>query len=343
MNGKTAEHLFFFVLLGAALYLMWQIIQPFVAPLVLAAIIATVSYPLYVQVLRTVRNLRGVAAFVTVVLIVLTIFLPLSALGYVLFLQAREFYEAASASSGAGIGEAVHNLERALQSYVPSFSLDIAGYARQGAQWLTSHIGDIFAQTATTIFMLFVMLIALFYMLKDGSWFVKKLIALSPLPDSQDEEIMRRLSLAVRSVVLGTLVVALIQGVLTAFGFMLLGIPQPVLWGSVAALGALIPGVGTSFVFIGAIIYALLGGAYMVAIGLLVWGMLAVGLIDNLLGPYLMGRGTELHPLMVLLSVLGGIAFFGPVGFLIGPVALSFFTVLLELYSLHVKHEHHAR
>jgi predicted PurR-regulated permease PerM len=192
------------------------------------------------------------------------------------------------------------------------------------------------------------MLIALYYMFKDGPEFVRKIVRLSPLPDAQDEHILTKLSLSIRSVVLGTLTVALIQGILTAFGFALFGISQPVLWGSVAAIGALIPGVGTSFVFAGVVLVSLLGGNYGVALGLAIWGMFAVGLVDNLLGPYLMSRGAKLHPFAVLLAVLGGVVLFGPVGFLVGPVALSFFMVLLELYSLHVvarerkQHESHA-
>lgn len=337
MKGTTIEHAFFFILLGSAVYLMFVIIAPFLTPLLLAAIIATVAHPLYARMVRLMPRLRGLASLLTVLLIALTIFVPLFILSFVLFTQARDFYEIASVNGGLGIERSITNLEHTIQLYAPSVTLDVSSYMRAGAEWLTSHMGTIFAHTASTVFMLFVMFIALFYMLKDGKWFVERLVRISPLPDAQDAQIMQRLSLAVRSVVLGTLTVALIQGILTSIGFFLFGIPQPVLWGSVAALGALIPGVGTSFVFIGAIIFALLGDMYVTAIGLLLWGVLAVGLIDNLLGPYLMGRGTELHPFMVLLSVLGGVMFLGPVGFLIGPVVLAFFSVLLELYTLHVK------
>lgn len=345
MERKTAEHLFFFALLGIAVYLVAQIISPFITPLALAAIIATVSYPLYLRVIRFVPGRqRGVAALLTLVIMGATIFVPLFFLSYILFLQAREFYETASGIGGFGIEQSLVGIESLLGRFVPGFSIDIAAYAQMGARWITDHIGDIFAHTASTIFSTLITAIALFYMLKDGRWFFERLIKLSPLPDTQDLQITQRLSQAIRSVVLGTLAVALIQGVLTSIGFFIFGVPQPVLWGSVAAIGALIPGVGTSFVFIGAIIFAVLGHAYVTAIGLAIWGLFAVGLIDNLLGPYLMGRGIALHPLLVLLSVLGGLSFFGPVGFLIGPVALSFFTVLLELYAFHVKQgKEHAR
>src|SRR5690606_28175750 len=97
-------------------------------------------------------------------------------------------------------------------------------------------------------------------------------------------------------------------------------------------------GVGTTVVFVPATLYLLFTGSYLMAGGIAVWGVLAVGLIDNLLGPYLMGRGNiKLHPFIILLSVLGGIALFGPIWFILGPVVMSLFSVLLELYADYVR------
>jgi len=336
MKERLIEHVFFFAIFGIVGYIVWQIIAPFIGTLALAAIIATVCYPGYMRVVKTIpRHNRTAGAFVSVFLIAGTIFTPLLLLSYVLFVEARTFYETLSGGAQS-LAPQIATLEQNIESLFPGFSVDITGYAQAGAGWLASHMGAIFAGTASTILALFIMLIALYYMLKDGPEFVRKIVRLSPLPDAQDEHILSKLSLSIRSVVLGTLSVALIQGILTAFGFTIFGISQPVLWGSVAAIGALIPGVGTSLVFVGAILVSVLSGAYGAAIGLAIWGMFAVGLVDNLLGPYLMSRGAKLHPFAVLLSVLGGVVLFGPVGFLVGPVALSFFMVLVELYSLHV-------
>jgi predicted PurR-regulated permease PerM len=118
--------------------------------------------------------------------------------------------------------------------------------------------------------------------------------------------------------------------------FELFGFDRAVLWGSIAAFGALIPGVGTSIVFIPTVIYLILSGSYFLAGGMALWGMLAVGFIDNLLGPYLIGRKSNLHPFFILISVLGGISLLGPIGFILGPVSMSLFVVLMELYGLHV-------
>jgi predicted PurR-regulated permease PerM len=105
----------------------------------------------------------------------------------------------------------------------------------------------------------------------------------------------------------------------------------------VAAIAALVPGVGTALVIFPAVIYVFWAGDLFRAVGLAVWGMLAVGLIDNFLGPKLIGNGIKMHSLLVLFSVLGGISFFGPVGLLLGPLALSLFFVLLDIYFLMIK------
>ena len=127
--------------------------------------------------------------------------------------------------------------------------------------------------------------------------------------------------------------IALIQGVLTAIGFSIFGIPHSILWGTVTIVVALIPGIGTALVLLPGIIYLFAIGETGSGIGLLVWGVLAVGLIDNLLGPKLVGRNLQLHPLLVLLSVLGGIAFFGPVGIFLGPICVSLLFALINVYS----------
>lgn len=340
MKERFVENIFFFGLFGFVGYLIWQIVAPFFAALALAAIIAVVWYPIYRKITNFLpRKNKTVGALVSVILIALTIFAPLFILGYLLFLQIAAFYATTAAGGTSEITDSIHSFQSLVSHYFPSLSFDLTNYVNEAAGWLVGHTGDIFASTASTVFLLFIMLIALYYLLKDGAACVAEAVRLSPLPDTQDAYILKKLSISIRSVVLGTLSVALIQGILTSIGFFVFGMSDPVLWGGVAAIGALIPGVGTSVVFIIAVIFLIMSQSYGVAVGLAIWGIFAVGLIDNFLGPYLMSRGAELHPFLVLLSVLGGVALLGPVGLLLGPVTLSFFTVLLELYTTYVRGE----
>lgn len=334
---RIVEYIFFFGILGATAYLMWQIVAPFFAALAIAGVVATVSYPLYRRVLaRMPRHNRALASITTTVLIVVLVLTPLSLLAYLVFAEALSLYSSLNHSGGFSVNDSVAHVEELIQRVAPTFSIDISSYLRQAAGWVADHVGTIFAGTASTVFMIFLSIIGIFYFFRDGERFLRTLVTLSPLPDDEDTHILARLAQSVRSVVLGTLSVALIQGTLTALGFWLFGIGQPVLWGAIAAIGALVPGIGTSIVFIPAVAILIFSGSYGAAAGLATWGVLAVGFIDNLLGPYLMSRGVRLHPFMVLLAVLGGIVVFGPIGFVLGPVALSLFIVLLDLYRVHM-------
>jgi predicted PurR-regulated permease PerM len=129
----------------------------------------------------------------------------------------------------------------------------------------------------------------------------------------------------------------MIQGILSAVGLWFFGFDRAILWGTIASVGALVPGVGTSIVFVPAIIYLIVTGQHLIAGGVALWALFAVGIIDNVLGPYVMSRGNPLHPFIILLSVLGGIALMGPIGFILGPVIATLFTVLVELYSQYMR------
>lgn len=337
IQGRVVEYVFFFGLLGVVAYLVWELLSPFVSALALAAIVATICYPIHERVLRyTPKRNSTLAAFVTTLFVVLVVIIPITLLGWFVFSEATSIYRLFSSSSSFSLAQTVNDLEALIQTLAPAFTFDITGYIQQGAEFITSNISTIFTSTASTVFLFFIALLATFYFFRDGKAFTKYLIDVSPLPESEETFILERLARSVRSVTLGIVLVALIQGTLTAIGLALFGFERAVLWGAVAAFGALIPGIGTSIVFIPAVVYLVVTGSYFLAVGVAIWATFAVGLIDNILGPYLMSRGVTIHPFMVLLAVLGGIAFFGPIGFVLGPVIVSLFMVLLELYGTHV-------
>jgi len=337
MKAKVIENVFFFGLLGLSAYFVWLVMFPFVSALALSIIIAAVCFPLYDRI-RSIfpKGYDAFASLLSTVAVFLIVIIPIAILGYFLFVEATSFYTSLKGGTTFTNNEPVVFLEQLVQKIVPDFNLNVASYAQSGAAWIVSSIGVLFASTASTILLLFVAFIGLYYLFKDGRPLARELIHLSPLPDSADMKILDRLTQSVRSVVLGKLTVSIIQGILVAIGFAVCGIPQSILWGCIAAVAALIPAIGTSLVIIPAVVILYFSGSVFYAIGLLLWGVGIVGVIDNLLGPYLMKRGTELHPFLVLISALGGISYFGPLGFILGPVIMSFFTALLEIYRTYI-------
>jgi predicted PurR-regulated permease PerM len=336
LMNRIVEYVFFFGFMAIVGYLVWEMVTPFVSALALAAIIVTICYPLHVRIIKkTPWKNETLAALITTVLVLLIVIIPLFLIASALVNEAVSVYKIVNAEQ-IGFEDSLNSIEIMIQGYLPGFELNATEYLKQAASWLALNLGAIFAGTASTIFLFFISIIGSFYLFRDGQSFIKSLVRISPLPDSQDEVIMKRLARAVRSVATGTVLIALIQGTLTGLGMWIFGFERAILWGVIAAFGALIPSVGTTIVFVPAVVYLLFNGDFVPAIGLLIWGVLAVGLIDNLLGPYLMSRGNTLHPFLILLAVLGGISVFGPIGFIVGPVIVSLFMVLLELYSIHI-------
>jgi predicted PurR-regulated permease PerM len=336
VNSQKPQFYFLLILLAIALILSFLILRPFLFAFTLAIVFAVLFQPLYRKILKYTFKFEALASFITIIIIVILIFTPLMFLGFQILKEAKNLYVTLAADVGKdtilrSLNGLANNFHQRFPN-LPEFSIDFELYFRQGLSWILNHLGAVFSNFASMIATAFLFFISLFYLLKDGVKLRKKIIHLSPLNDADDEMIIRKLEQAMSSVIKGNFVIALIQGTLTAIGFAIFGVPNFILWGTAAAVTSLIPTLGTSLVFVPAIILLFIGGQYFSAGGLLIWDMLAVGLIDNLLGPKLIGRGTELHPLLILLSVLGGVLYFGPIGLLLGPIILSLLFALLDIY-----------
>lgn len=335
MSYQKSELYFLVTLLVGMSIVTFFIFEPFLYALILAVIFATVFAPVHKRILSGLREKRGLAALVTTAFVLIVIVVPVTFLSTQIFQEATSLYSSLSDNGGtAGLLRITEDAVRDIG--IPFFSvgsLDLGQYFEQGLSFLIEHLGTIFSNVAKILVGIIVLFIALYYLFKDGHELRKSVITLSPLSDVYDETIFRKLELAINSVVRGSISVALVQGVLTAIGLAIFGVPNPVLWGSVATVTALIPGVGTSLVLIPSILFLFFTGAEGAAVGLLIWGIVAVGLVDNVLGPKIVGKGAKLHPFLILLSILGGIGLFGPIGFLFGPLALALLFAFLEIYS----------
>jgi len=335
--NRIVEYVFFFVLLIGAGFMVWQVLSPFISALALSLIIVTICYPLYERILSLVyKQSRTIAASLSTLIVIFLVVLPLLFITSIFAKELASFYQTLNAGQELSIDSYLLSAERTIQVYIPGFEINVTDQLKQGAEWFVGNIGAIFAGTVSTIFVLFISIIGSFYFFKDGREFLKILIKISPLPDRDDEIILSRLALAVRSVATGVLLVSLIQGTLAALGFTIFGIETAVLWGAVGAILAMIPGFGTLAIMIPGVIFLFFTGSPVAAAGLLVWTITTVIVIDNIVGPQLMSRGNNLHPFLILISVLGGISAFGPMGFIVGPVIVTLFLVLLEIYNQYI-------
>lgn len=335
MDKKHQSHYFLFIALSVSIVVVYFIIKPFLGPLILAAVFAFLFQPIYKKFLNYLKKRESVAAFSTTIVAIFLILLPISILGTQIFKESSQLYQTLTSENNNFVSsmEEILNRTRTVFPIPADFKLDFGQYAKQGLEVLIQNFGAVFSSFAKIIINAFVFLTAFYFFIKDGNRLKNYFVDLSPLDDTDDEFIVSRLKSAVSAAMKGNLAIGIIQGALTGIGFAIFGVPNPVLWGGVAAIAAFLPGIGTSLVIIPAIIFLFLTGNTFGGVGLLVWGVTAVGLVDNFLGPKLVGRGMQLHPLAVFIAVLGGLVFFGPLGFLLGPLAMSVCLALFDIYS----------
>jgi predicted PurR-regulated permease PerM len=256
---------------------------------------------------------------------------PLFGIGTIVFNQSQGIYH--EIISGDKVVPLINKVNDYVNNWLPDgFSFDFNQKLSDFFSFISDNVARIFSTTLATIFSFLLMLLTIFYFLKDGQEWKKSLITLSPMPDADDRRIIARLKETINSVMKGYLLIALLQGILMGVGLFIFGVPNPALWGVVAAITSLIPTAGTALVSVPAIIFLFITGHIPQAIGMLAWAALFVGLIDNLLSPMLISKRIKIPEFIILFSVLGGIVLLGPVGILIGPLSVSLLYTLVSMY-----------
>lgn len=330
MQTKVMEKYFFFGLLLATFGFTFFIFRPFWAVLVLGMCFSIVLQPVH-DFLRKYKFPNWLASLTTVLFFILVVCGPVLSVGAIIFNQSQDVYHTVSESGS--IKPYVDKFNASIKSVLPAnMDFNINEKLASMAGSISANIAKIFTATLSAFFSFLLMLLVIFYFLKDGPKWKKALVVLSPLHDRDDEKIISRLTMAVNGVIKGYLLVALIQGTLMGIGLWLFGVPNPALWGVLAAIASMLPTIGTALVSIPAIIYLLIIGDTGHAIGMLIWAALAVGMVDNFLNPIIVGGKINIPSLFILFSVLGGISVLGPVGILVGPLAVSLLYTLISIY-----------
>ncbi len=327
----TGKH-FLSILLIIVCGLSLAILFPFLTTIILGASFAVVLRPIHHWLNRTITGGRAwIASLITIVLFLALLCGPLFGIGVLVFNQSEGIYTAIATKGSAG--PFLDTIGASIEKILPAgFEFDIHDKLAELVTFISSNIATIFSTTLSTIFSFLLMILTMFYFLKDGDAWTQSLIGLSPLPNSDDEKILKRLTRSINGVIKGYLLIALIQGVLTGIGMSLFGVPNAALFGVLAGIASLIPSIGTALVAVPAIIFLLATGNTVNAIGFAIWSGALVGMVDNVLNPYIVGTKLQVPPLLILFSVLGGISLMGPVGILIGPLTMSLLYVLMSLY-----------
>lgn len=331
MNTHMSSRYFFFGMIILALALVVRIWLPFLPLVVLSASLAVIFYPLNVWINKKCTWQSGwLGAALSVVAFIVVVFGPLVFLGTIVVRQATDLY---TSLTNGGATQYIAQFNATIGHLLPdAFTFTVQEKLAALLSSISTNLAGILTATLNTLFMFLLLLLSLFYFIKDGAHWKNRIIQLSPLDDADDRTIIARLHDAVIGVFRGYLLIALAQGFLAGLGLALFGVPHAALFGLMAGFASFIPSVGTSLVCVPIVIFLFATGDTNAAIGFGIWSAVIVGTIDNILNPILVGIKINIPPMFILFSVLGGISLLGPIGILIGPLSLSFLHTLFSLY-----------
>lgn len=314
-------------------YLCWLIAEPFLPALAWALALAVVGRPMNRWIRRRISN-RGIAAGVAVAAIAIVVVAPAFFIGQQVVLEGTE--AASALKREIETGEFRRQLMQSPQlAQLVRFiegNFDLGRSVEQAVGGLTGPASSLVSGSIWAIVELLIVFFSLFYFFRDSETVLDEMRGLVPLARKDSERLFRRLTDTVQATVFGTLVVAAIQGTLGGLMFWWLGLPLPLLWGVVMGLLAIIPVLGAFVIWIPAAIVLVIQGSILKAVILAVWGMVVIGLIDNLLYPILVGNKLRLHTLPVFFSIVGGLIVFGASGLIIGPLVLSIADALVDVW-----------
>lgn len=318
-----------FALVAIAVVWMWW---PFLTLLAMGVILAVLFQPIYNNILHKTRS-EVLSASLTIFIILLIVIAPLYLIGQLLFNELVTLYNnyqnnGSLFNAGVAIDALPGPIKDVVQNFVHDLTQKFSGFAANTFAGITSVLSNV----AGFFLSFFLVFFTVYFLLRDGDQAKKFFNSILPISKKHENLLVTKLESAVNGVVKGMFLIAIIQGSMATLGFFIFRVPNPFLWGAFTVLAALVPTIGTSISLVPAVLYLFLTGHVGLGIGMAIWGITAVGLIDNIVGPRLVGSRVNLHPLLVLFSILGGVNLFGFLGVLLGPIFMAIFVTLLDIY-----------
>jgi predicted PurR-regulated permease PerM len=332
--------------LAVILVLAFVVFRPFLLVFSVAACVALLLGPVQRRLTALLWGRGGLASMIIVVVTTLVILVPVLTSLFLLTRQAALFLQWMTTQPVVGPEELQHIWEQLPQRY-PTLEEWIAyvqaqvtpvltGGAAQVASTANSLLQGVLGRVGRAAVDLGLFLLILFFLLRDGGRLKDELRPVSPFSDEQENQIFEHLERTILGALQAVVVVPVAQGILAGLGFMIFGVPSPILWGTVVILAATVPLVGSPLGWVPAVVYLFVQGEPGPALGLLVYCTVIVSGSDNVVKPLLLRGAARIHPLLGFLSIVGGVLAFGVFGFLIGPVILSLVLSAIRIYRLDI-------
>jgi len=327
MQQSLVNRAVLILVLGVISVLFYHVVKPFLLSIFIAALFSALFTPLYRWFLARVGDRPALASLLTLLLVLFFVFVPLFLVFGTVLSQALDIAQTAKPWVQQQLAEPGLITEK-LES-LPFYELFLP-YREMLLDWLGNLTGSVSAWTVDAIqaltlgtfsalLSIVIILYTMFFFLMDGDRLLYYLLYYLPLNDSDEKKLLKRFTSVTRATLKGTAVI---------------GIPSALFWAVAMMFLSVVPGIGTALVWGPAVVYLIVNGEYITATVLAVYCLVVVGSIDNVLRPKLVGNDTRLHELMIFFSTLGGLAMFGFMGFVIGPIIAALFVTIWELYGM---------
>jgi predicted PurR-regulated permease PerM len=332
--------------LAVILVLAFWVFRPFILVASVAACVAVLLAPAQRRLTMFLRGKEGLASMIIVLVTTLVILVPILTSLFLLTRQAALFLQWITTQPLVRPDE-LQNFWEALPERYPTLQEWIAyvqaqvtpvfsGGIAQIAGGANKLLQGVLSRVTRAAVDLGLFLLILFFLLRDGGRLKAELRPVSPFSEEQENQIFEHLERTILGALQAVVVVPVAQGILAGIGFMIFGVPSPLLWGTAVILAATVPLVGSPLGWVPAVVYLLVQGQVLPGLGLLVYCTVIVSGSDNVVKPLLLRGAARIHPLLGFLSIVGGVLAFGVFGFLIGPVILSLVLSAIRIYRLDI-------
>jgi predicted PurR-regulated permease PerM len=341
--STTLENRALSLLLVVVSVALGWILLPFYGAILWGAIIALLFRPLYRWLLMRLKLRRTLAALLTLLFVLVIVVLPMALITAALAREAALVYEGLQSGKlnpahyFRGVFDALPNwitalLDRFGLINFATLQRRLSEVLAQGSQFIATQALSIGQVTFGFMVSFFISLYLAFFLIRDGDSVVRSIRQAIPLASEHKYELFQKFTTVIRATVKGNLLVAAIQGALGGLAFWFLGVSGALLWAVLMAFLSLVPAVGAGLVWLPFAVYFLMTGALWQGVGLVAYGMLVIGLVDNLLRPILVGKDTRMPDYVVMITTLGGMAVFGINGFVLGPAIAAMFIAVWHIY-----------
>ena len=349
MEKSFITKFYLFLMLGIII-LLCNLFWTYISAIVLALLIASAFYPLYSILKRVLKDNEGSASLLMIILILLILILPVGGFVGTLSNEAFDFYSRSKDSVSFKIlqkslkgdsiwAQRIRKAGKLANIELNSETLEkvATSLGKNVGLFLSKQLSSLASNLLSFSVHFFLMMFIIYYLFRDGVRLKDYIAELIPFPANQQELIVNKFREMGKAVIIGNGLSGIIQGILGGFGFYIFGLGSPFLWGTLLAFMAFLPIIGASIVFLPATVILFIQGKTGLALGYLAYNVCYSSIIEYLIKPRLIGKGMQMNPLLVFIGILGGIKLFGILGVIYGPLIITIFLTMAEIYKLEYK------